>query len=117
MISKFAIKCISVFGALLSIVVLNAGNKIRAQAPISSADVFGQCVHPSNLDIKIAACTAASKATSYPWILHWVYRELARAHRDRGESDKAITNYARSLSAREDMEVRREMESLAPITQ
>lgn len=40
-------------------------------------------------------------ATSYPWILQWVHRELARAHGERGEIQKALTSYAKSLAAEE----------------
>ena len=83
----------------------------------ASANVFGQCAHQKNLDIKIASCVEASKSTSYPWVLQWVYRELARAHRERGEHQAAITNYARSLAAHEREGVRREMEELAALTQ
>ena len=45
----------------------------------ASANTFGNCAQQSNLELKIAACTEASRSTSYPWILRWVYRELARA--------------------------------------
>src|SRR5262245_33658053 len=83
----------------------------------ASAEAFGECAHQKNLDKKIAACIDASKATSYPWILQWVYRELARAHRERGEIQKALTSYAKSLAAEERDWVRREMEELAPLTQ
>jgi hypothetical protein len=48
-----------------------------------SAEVFGECAHQTNFDKKIASCTQASKSTSYPWILQWVYRELARPSRAR----------------------------------
>jgi hypothetical protein len=88
----------------------------RAQEPTVFGNVFGQCAHPTSLTVKIAACTQASKATSFPWILHWVYRELARAQRENGEHDRAIVSYARSLAAREDSAVRDEMEKLAPLT-
>jgi hypothetical protein len=90
---------------------------IGAQAPKGSGDVFGQCAHSIRLEMKIAACAAASGATSFPWILHWVYRELARAQRDHGERDNAIVSYERSLAAQEDSAVRKEMESLVPLTQ
>jgi hypothetical protein len=83
----------------------------------ASANVFSQCAHQKNLDIKIASCVEASKSTSYPWVLQWVYRELARAHRERGENQAAITNYARSLAAHEREGVRREMEELTALTQ
>jgi hypothetical protein len=82
----------------------------------ASAEAFGECAHQRNLDMKIAACSEASKATSYPWILQWVHRELARAHRERGEIQKALTSYAQSLAAEEREWVRREMEELAVLT-
>jgi len=88
-----------------------------AQAPRPSGEPFGQCAHPSSLEVKLATCSEASKATDFPWILHWVYRELARAQRQHGQQDKATVSYARSLAAREDAAVRQEMESLAPPTQ
>jgi|SRR5215475_4282056 len=83
----------------------------------ASADALGMCAHQTDLDRKIASCIEASKSTSYPWILHWVYRELARAHRDRGDIQKAIASYAQSLAAEEREAVRREMEELALLTQ
>src|SRR5262245_1956433 len=79
----------------------------------ASANTFGNCAQQSDLEVKIAACTEASRSTSYPWILRWVYRELARAHRERGETELAHASYKRSLAAREDATVRREMEQLA----
>ena len=78
----------------------------------AGADSFGQCAHQRDLEKKIASCIKASRSTSYPWILQWVYRELARAHRERGEIQEAITSYAQSLSAEERDWVRREMEEL-----
>jgi hypothetical protein len=89
----------------------------RAQAPVSSANAFGLCATQSDLAVKIAACTQASQATPFPWILHWVYRELARAQRDSGNAQQAIMSYARSLAAQEDASVRREMDSLGPLPQ
>jgi len=74
------------------------------------ANVFGECAHQRDLDNKVASCTEASRSTSYPWILQWVHRELARAHRERGEIHKAIASYAQSLVAEERESVRREME-------
>src|SRR5262245_58221407 len=65
------------------------------------ADVFGQCAHQRNLDMKIASCIEASNSTSYPWILQWVYRTLARAQREQGEIQAAITSFAKSLAAEE----------------
>ena len=56
-------------------------------------------------------------ATSYPWILQWVHRELARAHRERGEIQEALTSYAKALAAEERDWVRREMEELALLAQ
>ena len=60
---------------------------------------------------------AAAKVTSRPQILQWVYRELARAHRVRGETEKALTSYVQSLSAEEREGLRQEMEELARLTQ
>jgi len=79
----------------------------------ASANVLGTCAHHWDLDKKITACIEASKSTSYPWILHWVYRELARAYRERGEIQKAITSYEQSLAAEEREPIRREMEEIA----
>ena len=114
--NRFAAKRIAIT-LLAPVIMIILPHAVGAQAPRPSGDVFGQCAHLSSLEIKIAACVEATKATSFPWILHWVYRELARAQRDRGERDKAIVSYARSLAAREDSAVREEMESLAPLTQ
>jgi hypothetical protein len=83
----------------------------------ASADALGKRARQTDLDRKIASCIEASKSTSYPWILHWVYRELARAHRERGEIQKAIASYAQSLAAEEREAVRREMEELVLLTQ
>jgi hypothetical protein len=83
----------------------------------ASAEAFGNCAYQTDLDRKIASCIEASKSTSYPWVLHWVYRELARAHRKRGEIQKAIASYAQSLIAEERESVRREMEELILLTQ
>jgi hypothetical protein len=83
----------------------------------ANADALGMCAHQTDLDKKVASCIEASKSTSYPWILHWVYRELARAHRDRGDIQKAIASYAQSLAAEERDAVRREMEELVLLTQ
>jgi hypothetical protein len=82
----------------------------------ASSEPFSECAHQTNLDKKIASCSQASKLTSYPWILQWVYRELARAHRERGEVEKAIANYAQSLAAEERDEVRKELHELNLIT-
>jgi len=78
----------------------------------ASANPFGHCAQQRDLELKIAACAQASRATTYPWILHWVYRELGRAHRERGETELALASYGRSLAAREDEAVRRELEQL-----
>ena len=83
-----------------------------ANPPDASANVFGRCAHERDGEKKIAACIEASRSTSYPWILHWVYRELARAHRERGETKQAVASYARSLAAQERAWVREEMEEL-----
>jgi hypothetical protein len=76
------------------------------------ADPFGQCAHRRNLEEKIAGCSQAAKSTSYPWILQWIYRELARSQRERGELHEAIISYELSLAAEEREEIRREMEQL-----
>jgi hypothetical protein len=81
----------------------------------ANANDFGRCASQSDLETKIAACIEASKSTSYRWVLHWVYREMARAHRERGEVEKAIAGYAQSLAAEERERVRREMEELAAV--
>jgi hypothetical protein len=81
------------------------------------ADVFGRCAHERDLDEKIASCVEAAKSTSYPQILQWVYRELARGHRERGEIQGAITNYHRSLALEEHAEIRREMQELELLAQ
>jgi hypothetical protein len=77
------------------------------------ADPFGPCAHRRNLEEKTAACIKAARSTSYPWILQWVHRELARSHRERGEIREAIISYEQSLAAGERDEVRREMEELS----
>jgi hypothetical protein len=81
----------------------------------ASANVFGQCAHEVDSQRRIAACIVASKSTSYPWILHWVYRELASAHRERGEIKQAIASYVLSLAAEEREWVRQEMHELTGI--
>jgi len=113
----FAAKSIAIRTLVPVAVVFIIAHTAGAEAPRPPGNVFGQCARPSNLELKIAACTEASQATSFPWILHWVYRELARAQRENGERDKAIVSYARSLAAREDSTVRDEMDSLTPLTQ
>jgi hypothetical protein len=101
----------------LALVLLATAPKANAEAAMISASAFGLCAHHSDLVVKIAACKEATRLTSYPWILHWVYRELARAQRDRGERDNALVSYARSLAAKDDKAVREEMEALGPLTQ
>lgn len=86
----------------------------RAQAAGSIFNPFGQCAQQSNLVVKVAACEVAAKSTPYPWILQWVYRERARAHRELGEVDSAIVYFEKSLQAKEDAGVRQEMEALTP---
>jgi hypothetical protein len=76
------------------------------------ADVFGQCAHQRDIASKIAACIEASKSTSFRKALHWIFRELARAHYDRGETELAILSYARSLAAEDREAVWREMQAL-----
>jgi hypothetical protein len=83
----------------------------------ASADALGKCAHQKDLDKKIASCVEASKSTSYPWILQWVYRDLARAYRERGDIQKAIASYEQSLAAEERESVRREMQELVLLTQ
>ena len=80
--------------------------------PQAGANDLGQCAHQRDPEKKIASCIEVSKSSPYPGVLHWVYRELARAHRERGEIQSAITSYAQSLAAAEREEVRREMEEL-----
>ncbi len=88
-----------------------------AEPSVFLGNAFGQCARHSDLVVKIAACKEAAKMTPYPWILRWVYLELARAQRDHGERNDALVSYARSLDARDDQAVRKEMEALAPLTQ
>jgi hypothetical protein len=111
---KVCEKRIPVLGMTFILVMLVAPSAASAQ--MYSGNAFGQCAVQKNIEIKIAACTEASKLTPYPWVLTWVYRELVRAHRDHGETDTAITYYARSLAAKEDDVTRREMEILAPLS-
>ena len=91
--------------------------RATAQVLITPGDAFGRCATQKSIDLKIAFCTEATRSTTYPWILCWVYLELARAHRARGETDRAIVNYARSLAAQENAAVRGEMDSLIPLMQ
>jgi hypothetical protein len=101
----------------LALVLLATPHKAGAEAGVFLGNAFGQCARHNDLAIKIAACKEASKMTPYPWILQWVYRELARAQRDHGEREHAIASYARSLAARDNQAVREEMEALGPLTQ
>jgi len=78
----------------------------------ASADSFARCAQQGNPQLKIAACAEASRLTSYPRVLPWVYREMARAHRERGEIELARLSYLQSLAAQEDEVVRREMQEL-----
>jgi uncharacterized protein DUF3306 len=78
----------------------------------ASANSFGRCAQQGNPQLKIAACTEASTLTSYPRVLRWIYREMARAHRERGEIELARLKYLQSLAAQEDEVVRREMQEL-----
>lgn len=110
--SKSIIKSFGNAAMALAILAVALPLAARGQALVSSANVFGQCATHKNPDVKLVACRDAARSTSYPWILRWVYKELARAHRERGETDMAIVSYARSLAAHDDDGVRREMESL-----
>ena len=78
----------------------------------ASANDLGRCAHQRDPDKKIASCIEALKLTPYPRVLQWVYREMARAHRERGEIQSAITSYTLSLAADDHEGVRREMEEL-----
>ena len=95
-------------GALVALSVM--GGPIDA-----SANVFGQCAHLRDSARKIAACTEATRSTPYERILHWVYRELARAHRQRGDTGEAIWAYSQSLASKWDDDVSREMNELLQI--
>ncbi len=87
-----------------------------APPPEASANAFGHCAHERDVEKRVVACAKAARSTSYPWILHWVYRELARAHRERGEVKQAIASYARSLAAQERAAVRRELQELSQLS-
>ena len=83
-----------------------------------SASAIARCAAPGGAEAKIAACTEAARSTPYPWILHWVHRELARAQRELGDTQSALASYARALAAAERENIRGEMEELAaPLTQ
>ena len=77
----------------------------------SAADL-GQCAHQRDPDKKIASCIDALKLTPYPQAHQWIYREMARAHRERGDIQGATTSYTLSLAAEDREGVRREMEEL-----
>ena len=78
----------------------------------ASANDLGQCAHQRDPEQKIASCIEALKLSPYPRVLQWVYREMARARRQRGEIQSAITSYTLSLAAEDREGVRREMEEL-----
>ncbi len=80
------------------------------------AHLFGRCARHSNAEVKIESCLAATRLTASPAILHWVYREMARAHRERGEIPQAVTGYMHSLAARDREAVRQEMEQLLALS-
>jgi len=111
--NKSTAECRHILASVLALAIL----AMVVPVDNASAEVFGECAHQRNLDIKIASCIEASRSTSYPWILHWVYRALARAQRERGEIQAAITSYEKSLAAEERPWVRQEMEDLAGLTQ
>jgi hypothetical protein len=114
--SKFTIKHISASAVGLALVLVAAPYKADAEAAVFLGNAFGHCARHDDLAVKIAACKEAAKMTPYPWILQWVYRELARAQRDHGERDAAVASYARSLAARDNQTTREEMEALRPLT-
>jgi hypothetical protein len=114
-VSNFTIKHIPAAALGLALVLVATPHKAGAEVFLGNA--FGQCARHDDLAVKIIACKEAAKMTPYPWILQWVYRELARAQRDHGERDAAIASYARSLAARDSDAVRKEMDALGPLTQ
>lgn len=97
-------KCLSASGVALALALA-----IPLEA---SANDLGQCAHQRDPEKKIASCIEALKLSPYPRVHQWVYREIARAHRERGEIQSAITSYTLSLAAEDRVEVRREMEEL-----
>lgn len=115
--SKIAMKFTRASALGFAVLVLAAPPKAGAEVAVFLGNAFGHCARHDDVAVKIAACREAAKMTPYPWILQWVYRELARAQRDHGDRDDAIVSYARSLAARDDKVVRTEMEALAPLTQ
>jgi hypothetical protein len=114
---KVPIKRISASALGLALVLLATPHKAGAEVTVFLGNAFGHCARHNDLAVRIAACKEAAQMTPYPWILQWVYRELARAQRDHGDRDDAIVSYARSLAARDDKAVRQDMEALAPLTQ
>jgi hypothetical protein len=80
------------------------------------AHLFGRCSHHQNAEVKIKSCLAATRLTASPTVLHWVYREMARAHRERGEISQAIVGYLHALAARDREAVRQEMEQLLALS-
>ena len=84
----------------------------RICSGLASADCFGICANNPNVDKRIVACAEAEQHTTYPRILHWVQRELARALSERGEYEKAIVYYERSLSSHSSDHVQMEMDEL-----
>jgi hypothetical protein len=114
---KVPIKHITASGLGLALVLLANPPKAGAEVAVFLGNAFGHCARHDDLVVRIAACKEAVKMTPYPWILQWVYRELARAQRDHGERSDAIVSYARSLAARDSDAVRKEMEALGPLTQ
>lgn len=85
---------------------------VLAATCISSAavaDPYGQCLHQQDQDRKRDACVEASRSTPYPWVLQWVYRELARIHRDRSDLLQAVQYYEQSLAAEPHESVRHEL--------
>jgi hypothetical protein len=116
-VSKFTIKHISAPASALALALVLLATLHRAGAEVFLGNAFGQCARHGDLEVKITACQEAAKMTPYPWILRWVYLELARAQRDHGERTDALVSYARSLAARDDRAVRDEMAALGPLTQ
>lgn len=80
--------------AAFMLALIGAAFQVEARS-----DFFSRCAHQYDLDKKIISCIEASRSTRYPWILQWVYWELARVYRERGDIQHAIASYARSLVA------------------
>jgi hypothetical protein len=113
-VSKIAMKTIRASALRVTLLLLATPNKAGAEVAVFLGNAFGHCARHDDVAVKIAACKEAAKMTPYPWILQWVYRELARAQRDHGERDAAVASYARSLAARDNDAVRKEMDALGP---